>query len=139
LVDAAKDRHLWAETYERDLRDVLALQDEVARNIAEEVRVKLTPQEKLRLTSVRAIDLAAYEAYLKGRYYSNKRTEEGIRKSIEYFEQAIEKDPTHPLGYAGLADAYVYLGVWDYVSPQPGGPEGENGIAPRSYDRRCAP
>jgi TolB-like protein/DNA-binding winged helix-turn-helix (wHTH) protein/Tfp pilus assembly protein PilF len=128
LVEAAKDRHLWAETYERDLRDVLALQDEVARDIAEEVRGKLTPQEKLRLTSARAIDPAAYEAYLKGRYYSNKRTEEGIKKSIEYFQQAIEKDPSYPLGYAGLADAYVYLGVWDYVPPNEVAPKAKTAV-----------
>ncbi len=107
LIEAATDRHLWAETYERDLSNVLALESEVAQAIASEIRVKVTPQEKVQLASARPVSPAAYEAYLKGRYHWNKRTPEGIKTAIEYFQQSIEKDPNYALAYAGLADCYV--------------------------------
>ncbi len=95
LIRATDDRHLWGDNYERDLHDVLALQAEVARAIASEIKVNLTPQEQVRLTSARPVNPAAHEAYLKGRFYWEKRTEEGLRKSIEYFQKAIEIDPTY--------------------------------------------
>ncbi len=110
LIYAPADRHLWAKSYERELRDVLALQDEVARDIAEEVRAKLTPQEKPQPASVRAVNPAAYEAYLKGRFFENKDTTEGFRKGLEYFQKAVEIDPKFALGYAWLAGSYVDLG-----------------------------
>ncbi len=109
LLHAATDRHLWAKSYERDLSNVVALQGEVARDIAHEIRVKLTPQEQGRLSSAHAVVPEAHEAYLKGRYYWNKRTPEGIKKALEYFQQAVEKDPGYALAYAGLADAYTVL------------------------------
>src|SRR3984893_3693470 len=114
LIRAADDRHLWAESYERDVRDVLALQDEVARTIANEIKVKLTPQEQGLLTSARPVNPQAHELYLKGRYYWNKRTPEALNKSLEYFRQAIDKDPSYALGYAGMADAYAMLGSGEY-------------------------
>jgi TolB-like protein/DNA-binding winged helix-turn-helix (wHTH) protein/Flp pilus assembly protein TadD len=107
LIDARSDRHLWARSYERDLRDVIALQDEVARDIADEVRVKLTPQERAHLAISHPVNPEAHEAYLKGRYYWNQITEEGVKKSFGFFQQAIEKDPKYALGYSGLADYYV--------------------------------
>ena len=113
LIQAATDKHLWAETYERDLRDVLALQDEVARDITTEIQIKLTPQQQARLASTRPVNPEAHEAYLMGRYYWNKRTEAGVKKAIEYFQIAIEKDPGYSLGYAGLADAYAVLVPWE--------------------------
>jgi TolB-like protein/Tfp pilus assembly protein PilF len=113
LVQAASDRHLWAESYERDLRDVLTLQDEVARTIANEVKIKLSPQEQIRLASARPVDPEALEAYLKGRYEWNKWSEEGLKKSIEYFEQAIQKDANYAQAWAGLSDAYQFLSLWD--------------------------
>jgi len=109
LIHAATDQHIWAKSYERDVSNVLALQSEVARAIAEEVQAKLTPQERARLARVRAVNPAAHEAYLKGRYYWARSTEEAVRKSIEYFGEAVTKDPNYALAYAGLADAYNQL------------------------------
>jgi serine/threonine protein kinase/Flp pilus assembly protein TadD len=118
LIDAATDQHLWAESYERDLRDVLSLQGEVARAIANDIQVKLTPQEQARLVSARSVDPEAYQLYLKGRFYWNKRTEAGLKKGIEYFHQAIDLDPNYALAYAGIADCYSLLG-WDLFGPLP--------------------
>jgi TolB-like protein/Flp pilus assembly protein TadD len=117
LIQARPERHLWAESYERDLRDVLALQSEVARAIANEIRLKLTPQEQTRLASARPVNPAAHEAYLRGRYHWNKVTDEGIRRSIREFEQAIEIDPQYAVAYAGVADAYIFLSAWSRAIP----------------------
>ena len=106
LVQASTDQHLWAETYESDLGDILTLQGQVARAIANQIRITLTPEEQVRLASVRPVDTEAFEAYLKGRYYWNKRSREGLDKAIGYFQQAIEKDPKYALAHAGLADCY---------------------------------
>lgn len=110
LIEAKTDRHLWADNYERDLRDVLALQDEVARDIADEIRVKLTPNERTRLTAARTIDPEAHDAYLRGRLFWSKYTEEGMTKAKDYFEQAIAKDPEYAAAYSGLSDSYTALG-----------------------------
>lgn len=110
LIHAATDRHLWAKSYERDLRDVIGLEREAAQAIATEVRAELTPEESNHLASGRTVSPEAYEGYLKGRYYSSKGTSVGINKAVEYFQQAIEKDPNYALAYAGLADAYNLLG-----------------------------
>jgi serine/threonine protein kinase/Flp pilus assembly protein TadD len=118
LIDAATDQHLWAESYERDLRDVLSLQGEVARAIANDIQVKLTPQEQARLVSARSVDPEAYQLYLKGRFYWSKRTEAGLKNGIEYFHQAIDLDPNYALAYAGIADCYSLLG-WDLFGPLP--------------------
>ena len=107
LIQAVDDRHLWAETYERDLHNVLALQGEVARAITNEIQIKLTPQEHTRLSSARRVNPEAYEAYLKGRYYLVKWTDEGSKLAIEYFQQAINKDPKCAVAYASLAEVYV--------------------------------
>ncbi len=117
LIDAAADRHLWAKSYERDLRNVLALQNEVARAIAHEIQIKLTPQEQARLASTRAVDPNAYEAYLKGVYLWNKGTPANLKKAITYYEQAIAKDPNFALAYNGLASCYGTLGVF-YLDPK---------------------
>ena len=117
LLHAPTDRHLWAESYERDARDVLALQGEVAKAIADQVQIKLTPQVTARLASARPVNPEAHEAYLKGRYFWNKRTEEPLKKSIGYFEQAIKKEPEYALAYVGLADSYSILAQWDLLPP----------------------
>jgi len=114
LVEAETDRHMWAETYERDLRDILTLQNEIARSIAAEVQVRLTPQQEADLTSARSVNPAAYEAYLRGRYFWNKTTAAGLSTAMEYFHQAVDKEPRCALAYAGLADAYVTLGTWGF-------------------------
>lgn len=118
LIQAATDRHLWSETYERDLRDVLVLQDEVARAIAKAVKIKLSPQEQTRLASARPVNPEAYEAYLKGLYESKEWTEEGTKKGIVYFEQAIHKDPTYAEAWAGLAWAYARSGNFNWSPRQ---------------------
>lgn len=109
LIHGATDRHLWARTYERELDDILHLQNEVARAIASEIQAKLTPHEQQRLNHSPAVKPDAYKAYLKGRYYATNYTKESLLKSIEYFEQAIKVDPSYAAAYAGLAD--VYLGL----------------------------
>jgi serine/threonine protein kinase/TolB-like protein/Tfp pilus assembly protein PilF len=122
LIQAATDRHLWAQSYDRDLRDVLALQSEVAQAITSEIKIKLTPQEQARLARARPVNPEAHEAYLKGRYYWNLRTEEGLKKGIEYFQQAVEKDPGYALAYAGLADSYAVMSGWNLMAPKEGYP-----------------
>ena len=109
LIGAVPERHLWARSYERDLRDVLALQGDVAQAIAREVQVKLTPREQTRLARARPVNPEAHEFYLKGRYEWNKRTEQGLKKGLQYFEDAIAKDPNYAAAYAGLADSYHLL------------------------------
>jgi TolB-like protein/DNA-binding winged helix-turn-helix (wHTH) protein/Tfp pilus assembly protein PilF len=110
LVQVASDRHLWAETYESPLGDVLGLQSKVASAIVSEIRINLTPEEQQRLSSTRPVSAEGYEDYLKGRYYWNKRSEEGLNKAIEYFQLATQKDPHSALAFAGLADCYSIIG-----------------------------
>ncbi|MCI0692011.1 protein kinase [candidate division KSB1 bacterium] len=111
LIEAETDRHLWAESYERDLRNVLALQKEVAQAIAREIKVKLTPHERARLASTREATPEVYHMYLKGRYYWSKRTQEELKKAIRHFQNALDEDPAFAPAYAGLADCYSQLGT----------------------------
>jgi TolB-like protein/DNA-binding winged helix-turn-helix (wHTH) protein/Tfp pilus assembly protein PilF len=110
LVQVATDRHLWAETYESQLGDILTLQSHVASAIVNEIRVKLTPEDQVRLATTHQVSTQSYENYLKGRYYWNKRSQEGLTKAIDYFQLAIEQDPNYALAYAGLADCYSIIG-----------------------------
>jgi TolB-like protein/Tfp pilus assembly protein PilF len=114
LILGAADRQLWANSYEGDLGDTFALQKKVARSIAEEVRVKLTPHEEAVLKNVSSVDQEAYDSYLKGRYFWNKRTPEGLKAAIDYFNRAAARDPNYALAYAGLADSYALAGDWKY-------------------------
>src|SRR6266571_4902468 len=120
LIDAARETHLWAESYERELCDVLALQSELARAIASEIRVKLTPLDYARLSGAHPVKPGAYEAYLNGRYHWNRRNAEGLGKAIQYLEQAIAEDATYAPAYAGLADCLATLGFWGFVSADEG-------------------
>ena len=108
LIDARADRHLWAKTFEGDSRDVLALQDQLASAIAGEINVQLTPSEKSRLTTARAVNPEAHDAYLKGRYFFNRPSDENLKKAITQFEQAIALDPNFAPAYSGLSDAYLW-------------------------------
>ena len=108
LIDARADRHLWAKSFERDSRDVLALQDELASAIANEINVQLTPREKSRLASALAVNPEAHDAYLKGRYFFNRPSDENLKKAITQFEQAIALDPNFAPAYSGLSDAYLW-------------------------------
>ena len=110
LIEAATDRHLWATNYERDLSDFFKVQNEVAQAMAAEIKVRLAPQEKIRLAATHTTKPEVVEAYLKGRYFWNKRTEEGFKRGLEYFNQAIEKDPSYAPAYAGAASTYILLG-----------------------------
>jgi TolB-like protein/DNA-binding winged helix-turn-helix (wHTH) protein/tetratricopeptide (TPR) repeat protein len=110
LVQVSTDRHLWADTYESPFGDVLTLQSQVASAIVNEIRTNLTPEEQQRLASARPISPESYEDYLKGRFYWNKRSEEGLTKAIEYFQLATQKDPRSALAFAGLADCYSIIG-----------------------------
>jgi TolB-like protein/DNA-binding winged helix-turn-helix (wHTH) protein/Flp pilus assembly protein TadD len=114
LLYAPSDQHLWADTYERDLGDVLKLQSEVAQAIAQQVRVQVTPDQQARLRSARPVNPEAYEAYLKGRYYLTTRftMPQPLNMAKSYFEEAIRKDPDFALGYSGLADSYVWLALF---------------------------
>ena len=118
LIEAAADKHLWAHSYEGDLSDTLALQNQVARTIAEQIRINLNAQEQVALKKSRVVNPEAYEAYLKGRYFWNKRTGEGLKKAVEYFNIAIAKDPSYAQAYAGLADSFALLGSSDVLNPR---------------------
>jgi len=118
LIQARTDQHLWAETYERDLGDVLKLQSEVAQAIAQQVRVQLTPQQQAKLHSAPVVNPAAYEAYLKGRFYLSDGTEADLKEAQRYFEEAAREDPGFALAYVGLADCYSELGTYRWMSPQ---------------------
>jgi TolB-like protein/DNA-binding winged helix-turn-helix (wHTH) protein/Flp pilus assembly protein TadD len=109
LIDAATDRHLWAETYTGPIGDLLSFQAQVARAVAREVHVTLSPPEEARLAQVRRVDPAVQEAFLKARYFWNQRTAKGLSQSIDYFSQAVTLDPTYAPARAGLADAYNLL------------------------------
>ena len=111
LVQVSTDRHLWADTYESQMDDVLTLQNRVATAIVSEIRIKLTPQDKQSLAALRPVNPDAFEDYLKGRYYWGKRSEDALGKAIHYFQSATEKDPNYALAYAGLADCYGILGA----------------------------
>src|SRR5277367_6413457 len=119
LIDASTDKHLWSQSYQGELRDTLALQDSVARAIADQIQINLTPREQAALKSVRAVNPEAYESYLKGRFFWNKRTADGLRVALAYFNQAIEEDPKYPQAYSGLADTYALLGDWQYAVMTP--------------------
>jgi TolB-like protein/DNA-binding winged helix-turn-helix (wHTH) protein/Flp pilus assembly protein TadD len=115
LIQASDDKHLWARSYEGDLQDTLALQNQVARAIAEQIRISLNPQEQAALKNVKVVNPQAYESFLKGRYFWNKRTADGLKVAVAYFNQAIEEDPGYAQAYSGLADTYALLGDWQYA------------------------
>jgi TolB-like protein/DNA-binding winged helix-turn-helix (wHTH) protein/Flp pilus assembly protein TadD len=119
LIQLPADKHLWAESYQGNVRDTLAVQNRVARAIAEEIRIEVSPRERAALTSAMEIDPEAYEAYLKGRYFWNKRTPEGLKTAVGYFNEAVAKDPNYAAAYSGLADAYALLGDWQYAVMPP--------------------
>ena len=107
LIDAGSDQHLWVESYDRDLKNILTLQGEVAQAIAQQVRAVITPQERVRLAKGRPMDPEVYELYLKGRHIMERGGLEDVQKAIDYFQSGLAKDPDNPLFYTGLADAYI--------------------------------
>src|SRR6202046_1837020 len=119
LIEASTDKHLWSQSYEGELRDTLALQNRVASAIADQIRINLTPHEQAALKNVEVVNPIAYESYLKGRYFWNKRTADELRVALAYFNQAIEEDPKDAQAYSGLADTYALLGDWQYAVMTP--------------------
>jgi len=119
LIDGRTDRHLWADTYERELESVLAIQDDVARAVAREVDVKLIPEANTGLAAAtRSVLPAAYDAYVRGRHAWDKRGESDLHEGIRFFQESIDADPTYAPAYAGMADCYAQLGYGSYVSPE---------------------
>jgi TolB-like protein/DNA-binding winged helix-turn-helix (wHTH) protein/Flp pilus assembly protein TadD len=119
LIEASADKHLWSQSYEGELRDTLALQSKVARAIADQIRINLNPQEQAALKNLKIVKPEAYESYLKGRYFWNKRTADGLKVALAYFSQAIDEDPKFARAYSGLADTYALLGDWEYAVMPP--------------------
>jgi eukaryotic-like serine/threonine-protein kinase len=116
LIDAPTEKHLWADSYERDLRDVLSLQNDVARSIAQKIRVQLTPQQQTQLAAARPVSPEAHEAFLKGRYFAAMLSPDGFEKAFLYFRQAIDAEPTYALAYAEMAETYCW-GAATYILP----------------------
>ena len=119
LIEASTDKHMWSQSYEGELRDTLALQNKVARAIADQIRINLNPQEEATLRNAKVVNPEAYESYLKGRYFWNKRTAEGLKVALAYFHQAVDEDPKYAPAYSGLADTYALLGDWQYAVMTP--------------------
>ena len=118
LVDAQDGTHLWGEHYNRKLSDIFAVEEEISREISENLRLKLSREQKKRLTKRYTEDSVAYQTYLKGRFYWNKRTEDALKKGIDYFQQAIDIDPGYALAYAGIADSYNMLAGYSTLAPR---------------------
>jgi TolB-like protein/DNA-binding winged helix-turn-helix (wHTH) protein/Tfp pilus assembly protein PilF len=116
LIQTSSDHHLWAKSYERDLKDILALQDEIAQDVAEQIRAKLTSRERSLLAKVHAVDPEAHDAYMRGRYWWHTKTLEGSRRGLDYFQKAVVKDPTYALAYAGIADSFISM-AWNFRLP----------------------
>jgi TolB-like protein/Tfp pilus assembly protein PilF len=117
LVKAADGYPVWSKIYERNIEDTFALQDEISLAIIDNLKVKLLKEGQLKLTKRYTENIEAYDLYLKGRFFWNKRTEDGLKKAIEYFEQAIEVDANYALAYAGIADSYNLLAIYSYIQP----------------------
>ena len=119
LIEASADKHLWSQSYEGELRDTLALQNKVAKAIANQIGISLNPLEQAALKNEKVVNPEAYVSYLKGRYFWNKRTADSLKVALAYFNQAIEEDPKFAQAYSGLADTYALLGDWQYAVMTP--------------------
>jgi len=118
LVDSRSENVIWSERYNRRSVDLVSLQTEIARDVSEKLRLTLSRSDRQRLAKPYTADAEAYQLYLRGRFYWNKRVEDGFKRAIEYFQQAIEKDPSFATAYSGLADSYYLQGVFAYVPPK---------------------
>jgi TolB-like protein/Tfp pilus assembly protein PilF len=118
LINAMTDARLWAETYDRKLTDIFAVESEIAKTIAETLQARLSGAEKNSIAKTPTVNPEAYELYLRGKFFAEKRTGADLRKSIEYYDQAIAKDPNYPLAYVGLADSHLLLSAYGAISPK---------------------
>jgi tetratricopeptide (TPR) repeat protein len=114
-VDATNGAELWGEKFDRPVSDVSTIEDQIANDISDGLRLRLSGKEKRRLTKDSTRNAEAYQLYLNGRFHCNKRTEEGMNKAIEYFKQSIERDPNYALAYVGLADGYILLAEYGFL------------------------
>lgn len=121
MIDAARDRHLWVEEYDRELKDVFSIQSEISEAVAEELKIRILPAEKTRLERKPTEDPEAYNLYLKGRFFWNERTRDGLEKAFSYFTEATKRDPSFGRAYAGLADCLMVQEVWGFIKPSEGG------------------
>ena len=128
LINALNDAHLWAEIYDRKVTDIFAAESDIAKTIAETLQAKLTGSEKTAMSKAPTSDPEAYELYLKGRFFWNKRTGADLRKAIDYFNQAIAKDPNYALAYAGLADSYLLLSPYGAAAPKDSVPQAKAAV-----------
>ena len=117
LIKAANNSHVWAETFDRKLTDIFSVESDVAKAIADQLRAHITKQEEQVIAAKPTKNIEAYDAYLRGRYFWNKRTSDGIKHAIEHFQQSIERDPDFALGYVGLADSYIALTFYNFAAP----------------------
>jgi serine/threonine protein kinase/TolB-like protein/Tfp pilus assembly protein PilF len=129
LIQAVPERHLWARSYDRELRDVMAIQSDVARSVAEEIRIQVTAQEESRLQKSHTVNPEAHDAYLRGRYYRRKGNRDDLEKARQYFEQALDKDPLYAPAYAGLADYYSVLPFYTTSKPDDVLPKAKAAVA----------
>src|SRR5205085_8343018 len=117
LVDTGDGSHVWGETYNRPMADIFAIESDISSVISEKLRLKLSSAQKQKLTKHHTANTEAYQLYLKGRFYWNKRTPDSLRRGIDYFAQAIAADPGYALAYAGLADSYNILASYSASAP----------------------
>jgi non-specific serine/threonine protein kinase len=129
LVDARDSRNLWGEQYNRKLSDILALQDEIAKDMYEKLRTRLSGEEEKRITKRYTENAEAYQTYLKGLYFWNRWTEDGFKKAIEQYQAAVERDPGYALAYTGLADSYMLLGDLGYLPAKEAWPKAKDAAA----------
>jgi serine/threonine protein kinase/Tfp pilus assembly protein PilF len=115
LVQVSDGTQIWGQQYNRNLSDILVVQSDISKEISEQLRLKLTGEEQKKISKQYTQNTEAYQLYLKGRYYWNKRTEDGLKKGIDYFQQATQKDPKYALAYAGIADCYIVLGDYNLI------------------------
>jgi len=115
LIDGTSDEHLWADSYEGDLGDILALQRQVAKDVANQIKIELTPEETERLAESSVVNKRAYDLYLQGRYHWATRTADGLRRAMGYYQQALAIDPGYALAYAGVAETYVVAAIWRFM------------------------
>jgi TolB-like protein len=127
LINAMNDAHLWAEIYDRKLTDIFAVESDIAKTIADTLQAKLTGSEETAISKKPTANPEAYELYLKGRFFWNKRTGADLLKAIDYFNQAIAKDPSYALAYAGLADSYLLLSPYGAAAPKDSVPQAQSG------------
>jgi TolB-like protein/Tfp pilus assembly protein PilF len=118
LVEVEDGYPIWSEQYERNLEDIFAIQDDISMAIVDNLKIELLGKEKVELVKSSTQDLEAFDLYLNGRYFWNKRTEESLNKAVDRFQQAIKRDPSYALAYAGLADSYLIIGAWGFLPPK---------------------